>query len=110
MIRAWCATLVSNGGFPGFAAGTPPPGAAASLVIPWRLSDRSFAASLDRSLARPHLWPKPAAPHGTREHDDDNGQHSCDSTTQDHANDYVRDEVPDAVCLRPEVTDDPAAQ
>ena len=73
-------------------------------------TDRSFAASLDRNLARPHLWPKPAAPHDTREHDDDNDQHSSDCTTQDHANDYVRDDVPDAVCLRPEVTDDPAAQ
>jgi hypothetical protein len=65
---------------------------------------------VDRSLARPHLWPKPAAPHDSREHDDDNGQHSSDSTTQDHANDYVRDDVSDAVCLRPEVIDDPVAQ
>ena len=73
-------------------------------------ADRSFAASLDRSLARPHLWPEPAAPYDTREHDGDSNQYSSDSTTQDHANDYVRDDVSDAVCLRPEVTDDPAAQ
>ena len=73
-------------------------------------TDRSFAASLDRGLARAHLWLKPAAPHGTREHDDDNAQHSSDSATQDHANDYVREDVSDAVCVRPEVIDNPAAQ
>ena len=39
-----------------------------------------------------------------------NGQQSSDSTAQYPANDYARDDVSDAVCLRPQVTDDPAAQ
>jgi len=36
---------------------------------------------VNRSLARPLLWQKPAVPHDTREDDDDNDQHSSDSTT-----------------------------
>ena len=67
------------------------------------------AALPDRSLARPHLWLKPAVSHDTREDDGDNDQRS-DDTAQHPANGYVRDDVSDAVCLRPEVTDDPAAQ
>jgi hypothetical protein len=39
------------------------------------------AALPDRSLARPHLWLKPAVSHDTREDDGDNDQRS-DSTTQ----------------------------
>jgi hypothetical protein len=53
---------------------------------------------------------KPAVPHDAREDDGDNDQCSSDSATQYHANDYVRDDVSRAVCLRPEVTDDPTAQ
>jgi hypothetical protein len=69
-----------------------------------------FLRTRDCSFARPRLWPKPAAPHDSREHSDDNDQHSPDSTSQDHSNDHVRDDVSDAVRLRPEMTDDPAAQ
>ena len=50
-----------------------------------------------------------AASHDIRE-DEANDQHSSNGTNQDHSNDYVRDDVSDAVRLRPEVTDDPAAQ
>lgn len=50
-----------------------------------------------------------AASHNIRE-DEANDQHSSDGTNQDHSNDYVRDDVSDAVCFGPEVTDDPAAQ
>jgi hypothetical protein len=58
---------------------------------------------------RPHFWLRTAVSHDTRE-DDGDDQHSSDSTTQYPANDYVRDDVSDAVCLRPEVADHPAAQ
>jgi hypothetical protein len=50
-----------------------------------------------------------AASHDIRE-DEANDQYSSNGTNQDHSNDYVRDDVSDAVRLRPEVTDDPAAQ
>ena len=68
-----------------------------------------IAAFLNRGLARQLLWLRPAVPHDTREDDDDNDQHSSDSTTQYPANNDMRDEVADAVCLRPEPADHPAA-
>jgi len=53
---------------------------------------------------------KPTAPHDAREGDAGGDYHSTDGTAQYPADDYVNDDVADAVCLRPEVIDDPAAQ
>jgi hypothetical protein len=58
----------------------------------------------------PRLRLKPAAPHDAREGDTGGNYHSTDGTAQYPADEYVRDNVSDAVCLRPEVIDDPAAQ
>ena len=49
-------------------------------------------------------------PHDTREAYDGNAQHSSDNTTQYAADNYLRDEVARAVCLRPEAAGHPAAQ
>jgi len=56
----------------------------------------------------PRLGLKPTPPHDVRENDAGSDYHSSDGAEYP-ADDYVRDDVADAVCLRPEVIGDRAA-
>ena len=58
----------------------------------------------------PRLWLEPMAPHDAREGDAGSDYYSSDGTGQYPNDDHVRDDVSGAVCFRPQVIGDPAAQ